>query len=89
MEKLRPAIVRMLEQQSIKYNSEVNEGRIYVYLPSATSPIQPNFNCIQEPQEAYSRPQHSTLTDQVEPEKIVEEIATNCFPRLKTCCAIM
>ncbi|EPY50340.1 SMR and DUF1771 domain-containing protein [Schizosaccharomyces cryophilus OY26] len=94
VEKLKPAVIQMLEQNNFRYSTEVNEGRIYVSFPHGVVPHPPqpvHASPYQHHQQQQPQPQQPVAAQGVDPEteKVIEEVVTCCLPRLKTCCVIM
>ncbi|EPX73170.1 SMR and DUF1771 domain-containing protein [Schizosaccharomyces octosporus yFS286] len=93
VEKLKPAVMQMLDQNNFRYSHEPNEGRIYVSLPhSGGAPPQPAYASPYQQHHQQQMPQQQPAVVQgidPETEKVIEEVVTCCLPRLKNLCVIM
>jgi cytolysin (calcineurin-like family phosphatase) len=63
VQKIKPRVEQICRELGLQYNTEQNEGRMYIELkPTGNGPPQmPSYNYNQEPQHAqYGQPHHTT-----------------------------
>ena len=86
IQKIKPAVEHLCQEQGLRFETEANEGRIKVYLqggPGANHPQQ-GYQPHQQPH--YGGPGKPQQQFQPEAEKLERDLLRKC---IKSCCTIM